>query len=207
MSEPQQGVTGGGDALERFRVVVIGGGPTGLATGYELTQRGVDFVILERGGRLGEDGRPAWDAVRMFTPARFDGMPGLPFRGDGRLVTKDQMSEYLEQYAERFGLPVRLGINVLGLSVDEHGRILVECEHSRLVADQVIVASELQATQLRTKDDSHRRMIELRAGEYRTLSQLSQAGEVVVLAVGSTGLAAGSSASKVAPRAAHFRSR
>jgi flavin-dependent dehydrogenase len=83
MIEPQQDVTGGGDALERFSVVVIGGGPTGLATGYDLSQRGVDFVILERGGRLGEHWRPGWDPTRMFTPARFAGLPGSPFQGEG----------------------------------------------------------------------------------------------------------------------------
>ena len=194
MKEPQQdGARGEGGALERFSVVVIGGGPTGLATGYDLAQRGVDFVILERGERLGENWRPAWDPTRTFTPARFDGLPGFPFQGEGRLVTKDQMSEYLEQYAERFRLPVRLGINVLGLSADEHGRILVECEHSRLVADQVIVAAELQATQLRTKDGSDRRTIHLRAGDYRTVTQLSEAGEVVVLAPDSARLGPGSS--------------
>ena len=72
------------------------------------------------------------DSLRLFTPGRFDGLPGFRFDcKEGRYVTKDQISEYLEQYAERFGLPVRLGIDVLGLTPDERGQILVEWEHGR----------------------------------------------------------------------------
>src|SRR5690242_5760027 len=109
MKEPQQDVTARGEALERFSVVVVGGGQTGRAVGYELAHRSIDFVILERGGRLGEYWRPRWDSLRVFTRARFDGLPGLPFQHDqARYPTKDQISEYLEHYAERFGLPVRL---------------------------------------------------------------------------------------------------
>ncbi len=177
MKEAQQGVTDGGCMLEgrqstrgsqfepttemdsvagveRFSVVVIGGGQTGLAAGYALAQRRVDFVILERGGRLAENWRPGWDSLRLFTPARFDVLPGFPFEGDeGGYLTKDQMSDYLERYAERFGLSVRLGVDVLGLTVDERGQILVEWEHGRLVADQVIVATELHAAQRKTTHD------------------------------------------------------
>jgi putative flavoprotein involved in K+ transport len=182
MNKLEKDVTGGEEALERFSVVVIGGGQTGLAAGYELAQRGIDFVILDRGGRLGENWRPRWDSLRVFTPARFDGLPGMPFRAaEGRYPTRDQMLVYLDQYAERFSLPVRLGIDVLGLLGDEHGRILVEWEHGRLVADRVIVATGVHAAQPRTTHDRDARTIQLPAGAYRTLNQLSQLGAVVVV--------------------------
>jgi putative flavoprotein involved in K+ transport len=187
MNEPEQDVTGGREALERFSVVVIGGGQTGLAAGYDLAQRGIDFLILDRGGRFGENWRPRWDSLRVFTRARFDGLPGLRFHAaEGSYPTKDQMSAYLEQYAERFGLPVRLGIDVLGLSADERGRILVEWAHGRLVAARVIVATGVQAAQPRITHYREAPTIELPAGAYRTLSQLSQAGGVVVVGAGST---------------------
>jgi putative flavoprotein involved in K+ transport len=101
---------------------VIGGGQAGLAAGYDLAQRAIDFVILEKGARLGESWRRRWDSLRLFTPARYDGLPGWPFPGDERTYpTKDQMADYLEKYAERFRLPVRLGIDVLGLARNERG--------------------------------------------------------------------------------------
>jgi cation diffusion facilitator CzcD-associated flavoprotein CzcO len=177
------------EGAEQFSVVVMGGGPAGLAAGCELAQRGIDFVILESGSRLGENWRPRWDSLRVFTSARFDGLPGLPLHGDeGRCLTKDEMSVYLEQYAQRFGLPVRFGIHVPGLILNERGQVLVEWEHSRLVADQVIVATELETAQRRTtvRHDRDRPMIQLRAGEYRTLSQLAQADGLVVVGAGAT---------------------
>ena len=151
-SAPATGRTSAAGA-EHFSVVVIGGGPAGLAAGYELAQRGIDFVILESESRLGENWRPRWDSVRLFTPARFDGLPGLPVHGEEeRYVTKDQISEYLERYVQRFGLPVRLGIDVPGLTLNERGQVLVEWAHGRLVADQVIVATELETAQRRTTE-------------------------------------------------------
>jgi putative flavoprotein involved in K+ transport len=165
MSEPGEGVidgreprdsphNGSGSALgpaneratasevERFSVVVIGGGQTGLARGCELAQRGIDFVILDKGSRLGESWRPRWDPLRVHTPARYDGLPGLPFESEtGTYPTKDQMTEYLEKYAQRFGLPVRFGVNVLAITRNERGQYVVECADGRILADQVIVAT------------------------------------------------------------------
>lgn len=189
MNEPEQGVAEAKGTLERFSVLVVGGGLTGLTAGYELRQRGIDFVILERGSRLGETWRPRWDAVRLFTPARFAGLPGFPFHGaEGSYLATDQISEYLERYAEQFDLPVRLGIDVLGLTLDERGQLLVEWQHGRLVADQVIVATDLQTARRTTRHDRDRRVIQLRVGEYRTLTQLLQAQEVVVVGACSTRL-------------------
>jgi putative flavoprotein involved in K+ transport len=128
--------------IERFSVVVIGAGQAGLAAGYELAQCGINFVVLERESRLGENWRPGWDSRRLFTPARYGGLPGWPFEGEeGTYPTKDQMTDYLEKYAERFGLPVRLGINVLGVASDEHGQFVVECADRRILADEVIVTT------------------------------------------------------------------
>jgi putative flavoprotein involved in K+ transport len=141
VDEAHHGVNDG-EPIERFSVVVIGGGQAGLAAGYDLSQRGIDFVILERGSRLGENWRPQWDPLRLYTPARYDGLPGLPFpREEGTYPTKDQMADYLEEYAERFGLPVRLGITVLALTKNERGQFVVECTGRRILADQVIVAT------------------------------------------------------------------
>ena len=46
---------------ETIDVVVIGGGQAGLATSYELTQAGVEHVVLER-GLVGETWRSAGTA-------------------------------------------------------------------------------------------------------------------------------------------------
>lgn len=57
--------------------VVIGGGQAGLAVGYQLKQRRLPFVILDKHERIGDTWRQRWDSLRLFTPARYDGLPGM----------------------------------------------------------------------------------------------------------------------------------
>ncbi len=66
-------------APERFETVIVGGGQAGLAIGYHLARRGRRFVILDANQRVGDAWRRRWDSLRLFTPARYDGLPGMPF--------------------------------------------------------------------------------------------------------------------------------
>src|SRR3954462_10628406 len=64
---------------ERVQVVVIGAGQAGLSVGYCLARRGLSFVMLEANPRVGDSWRNRWDSLRLFTPAKYDGLIGLPF--------------------------------------------------------------------------------------------------------------------------------
>jgi putative flavoprotein involved in K+ transport len=90
-------------ARERFDVVVIGAGQAGLAIGYFLAQAGRRFVILERADDVGSAWRSRWDSLTLFTPRRYDSLPGLAFPGhpDG-YPSRDEVIAYLEQYAQAF---------------------------------------------------------------------------------------------------------
>ena len=102
---------------ESFDVVVIGGGQAGLSVGYHLARLGLKFVILEGSDRVGDVWRRRWDSLRLFTPARLDGLDGMPFPAPrNHFPTKDEMADYLEAYAARFGLPVRTGVRVSKLT-------------------------------------------------------------------------------------------
>ena len=61
----------------RIDTIVIGGGQSGLATGYHLAKQGRSFVILDRHPRIGDAWRTRWDSLRVFTPAKYDGLPGI----------------------------------------------------------------------------------------------------------------------------------
>src|SRR5687767_2010310 len=88
-------------AHRRIDTVVIGGGQVGLTTGYYLRKRGREFVILEAGQRIGDAWRNRWDSLKLFTPARYNGLPGLRFPALGSsYIDKDQMADYLESYAK-----------------------------------------------------------------------------------------------------------
>jgi putative flavoprotein involved in K+ transport len=91
---------------QRLDTVVIGGGQAGLAVGYHLARQDRDFVILDAGQRVGAAWRHRSDSLRLFTPARFNHLPGMPFPAPGGYFPiKDEMADYLEAYAARFHLP------------------------------------------------------------------------------------------------------
>jgi putative flavoprotein involved in K+ transport len=109
--------------------------------GYHLARRGRPFVILDANHRIGDTWRQRWDSLRLFTPARYSGLPGMPFpAATWSFPTKDQVADYLEAYAARFELPVRTGVRVDRLSRDGNRYVMDAGDH-RFEADQVVVAS------------------------------------------------------------------
>src|SRR5437763_3389198 len=113
---------------EKVSTLVIGGGQAGLTMGYQLARRNVSFRILDAHDRIGDAWRRRWDSLRLFTPARYAGLPGLPFPASGNaFLGKDAVADYLEKYAEHFRLPVSTGMKVSRLSKRD-GRFVVETE-------------------------------------------------------------------------------
>lgn len=121
--------------------VVIGGGQSGLAVGHHLARRGVDFVLLEASERIGDLWRSRWDSLRLYSPAKYDALPGRPFDGPGhRFPSAREMGDYLETYADAQELPIRTGVTVTRVRADGD-RYAVETSDGTFSARQVIVAT------------------------------------------------------------------
>ena len=126
---------------EHHDTIVIGAGQAGLATGYHLARRGVDFVILESHDRVGDVWRNRFDSLKLYSPAQYDGLPGMPMpMPRWTWPGKHEMADYLEAYAARFELPVRTGIQVDGLAKagDEY---IVSAGDTVLTASNVVIAT------------------------------------------------------------------
>ena len=105
-----------GTLRNSHEVIVVGGGQAGLALGYHLANRGKDFTILEAASEPAAAWRERWDSLKLFTSARYDGLPGMDFPGDpDRYPTRDEVADYLTDYARRFDLPVELNSRVKGV--------------------------------------------------------------------------------------------
>lgn len=121
--------------------IVIGGGQAGLSVGHHLKRAGREFIILDGAERIGDVWRNRWDSLRLFTPAKFDGLDGFPFpAAKDHFPTKDEMADYLERYAERFALPLQLGQSVERLS-RRGDRFVVETGCTTFEAKHVVVAA------------------------------------------------------------------
>lgn len=167
---------------DRVDTVIIGAGQAGLSVGYHLARRGRSFVILESNERIGDSWRARWDSLRLFTPARFDGLDGMTFPGDpNAFPRKDEMADYLEAYASRFRLPVRTGVKVTNVS-RIGTRYLVTAADVRLEADNVVIAMATyqrpRVPEFASELDSS--IAQLHSSAYRNLGQLNPGGLLIV---------------------------
>lgn len=94
-------------AAELYDAIVIGAGQAGLAAGFHLQQAGLRFVILDAGDGAGGSWPHYYRSLRLFSPARFSSLPGLPFPGSpDAYPSRDETVAYLKHYAEAHRLPV-----------------------------------------------------------------------------------------------------
>jgi putative flavoprotein involved in K+ transport len=171
-----------------IHTIVIGGGQAGLAVGYHLSKRGVPFQILDANERIGDAWRNRWDSLRLFNPARYAGLPGLRFPGRGDVFpTKEQMADYLVEYARRFRLPVRNGVRVDRLW-KEGDRFVMTAGKERFESENVVVAMANyqvpRAPVFARELDGE--IVQLHSHEYRNPAQLREGG-VLVVGMGNSG--------------------
>ncbi|MFT4136746.1 flavin-containing monooxygenase [Microbacterium sp.] len=171
-------------------VAVIGAGAAGLTTAKLLADRGVRFEVFDEHPRIGDSWRERYRSLHLFTPRRFAALPGLrPRIGVFDYPTAAQMASYLEEYATRFRLPVRLSAPVRRLARDADGTFRLSlAEGEEVHADRVVVTA-----------GAHRRpvmpvfaplldasIVQLHSIGYRGPEQLAS-GTVLVVGAGNSG--------------------
>jgi len=173
---------------QRVETLVIGGGQAGLAVGYHLARRGLPFLIVDANERIGDAWRKRWDSLRLFTPNRFNGMPGMALPGPRwALPTKDEFADYLESYAERNELPVWTGVEVERLA-RKGDRFMATARDRSFEADNVVIAMS-SWQRARVPDfagDLDPSINQLHVADYRNPRQLRN-GDVLVVGAGNSG--------------------
>jgi putative flavoprotein involved in K+ transport len=173
---------------DRREVIVVGGGQAGLAIGYLLAQQGRDFTILEAADAPAAAWRARWDSLRLFTPVRYDSLPGLAFPGDpDSYPGRHDVVAYLTDYAQRFELPVEFNSRVRSVRPRDGG-FRVELADRTYEADQVVVATgpfQVPFTPAIAADLSAE-VAQLHSSDYRSPSDLPP-GPALVVGGGNTG--------------------
>jgi putative flavoprotein involved in K+ transport len=167
-------------------VIVIGGGQAGLALGHQLERQGRDFTILDAADAPAAAWRERWDSLRLFTPARYDSLPGKPFPGDpDHYPTRDEVVAYLTDYARDLPVELRSRVNRLRRADDGY---LLELDDRTYTATNVVVATGPFQTP-RTPSlaaglapEVH----QLHSADYRNPAQIP-AGRVLIVGGGNTG--------------------
>ncbi len=176
------------NSIEKHKVIIIGAGQAGLSTGFFLKKKNIDFIILDAENRVGDSWRNRWESLRLFTPAKFDGLAGMAFPTDpDYFPTKDEMGDYLEEYANHFDLPVRNNTKVDGLS-KEGNKYFITSGDQKFEAEHVIIAmSNYQVPKIpKFAKKINSEIVQIHSYDYREPSQLAE-GSVLVVGAGNSG--------------------
>jgi putative flavoprotein involved in K+ transport len=172
-----------------YDTIVIGASQAGLAAGYYLKRAGARFTLLDAGAEIGAAWKNRWDSLRLFTPVRYNALPGMPFPGQRySLPTKDDVARYLNVYAQRFDLRVRLRTAVSSLRAGDGQYVVAAASGESFAARSVIVATGANqrpyvpafAAALAPQ------LLQIHSSAYRRPSQLPQ-GSVLVVGAGNSG--------------------
>jgi putative flavoprotein involved in K+ transport len=170
--------------MEReFDTVIVGAGQAGLSVSYYLGRDGREHVVLER-DRIGESWRSRrWDSFTLVTPNWMLGLPGAPYDGedpDGFLA-RDEVVDYLEDYARAHRLPVRTGVEVIALEPSDGGYHLATAEGSYRARNVVVAVGTFQRPGLpRGAADLPDGIAAVHSSAYRNPSTLPPGGVLVV---------------------------
>jgi len=124
-------------------VLVVGGGQSGLAAASALRAAGLAAIVLEAAAEPAGSWPHYYDSLTLFSPAAYSGIPGFPFRGDPeRYPTRDEVVEYLKQYAATLDADIRTGCRVISVATtDDRGFLLTTTAGEVITAASVVAAT------------------------------------------------------------------
>ena len=100
--------------MEKFDVVIIGGGPIGLACAIECQNAGLDYVILEKGCLVNSLYHYPTTMTFFSTSERLE-IGGVPFVSISAKPTRSEALEYYRRVVQSKNLNIRLFEEVLSV--------------------------------------------------------------------------------------------
>ncbi len=170
-------------------VVIVGAGPAGLAVGAELRGLGVPSVVLERADAVAASWRARYDRLRLNTCRWTSTLPGSRYpRGTPLFPSRDEMVGYLEEYAERNQLEVRLGTEVESVERGDGGWSVRTTAGEHRATHVVIATGHQHTPQIPNwiGREAYRGRL-LHAAEYRNADEFRET-DVLVVGPGCSGM-------------------
>lgn len=119
--------------------LIIGAGPAGLAIAGRLAQAGRPYTIIEESQFVGNAWRNHYERVHLHTMKEFSHLPHVPFpKSAPRYIPRVQMVEYLEAYAQRFGIQPMFGEKAVS-GRQEEGKWIVNTSGGQIIETEHLV--------------------------------------------------------------------
>jgi len=149
-------------------VLIVGAGPSGLATAIALQKRGVDYLVLEKGALVDGIQRFPTNMVFFTTPELME-IGGVPLTTPYDKPTRAEALQYYRKVTDAFQLNVLLHEEVLSIAQEE--RLAGEAE-----SDPRLFVVETRS-RLGVKRARHARAVVLAMGYYNKANMLDVPGE------------------------------
>jgi putative flavoprotein involved in K+ transport len=176
---------------KHYSVIVVGGGQAGLAISYCLKDKGIDHIIFEKNqiGYAWQSKR--WDTFCLVTPNWQCTLPGYHYSGDDPdgFMEKDEIVEYIKDYARSFNPPIQEGIEVLSVKKNQpQGLFELSTSLGSYTADQVVIAtgSYHQPKMPKMAERLAEDVLQLHSSDYKNPQSLPD-GEVLIVGTGQSG--------------------
>jgi putative flavoprotein involved in K+ transport len=175
---------------EHVETVVVGGGQAGLAVSYHLSRQGRPHTILEQASQPAEAWRNhRWDSFTLVTPNWTVRMPGAEYQGDepDGFMSREEVVAYLEDYIERFRLPIQYGVRVSSVEANGAGYLVHTGEATLEVTNAVIATGLFQQPKIPPfSANLPEEVQQLHSSQYRNPAALP-AGAVLVVGSAQSG--------------------
>jgi putative flavoprotein involved in K+ transport len=169
---------------QHIETLIVGAGQAGLSTGHHLQRLGRPFLIVDGNDRIGDNWRQQWDTLKLYSPAKYDALPGLDFPASPwSFPGKDEVADYLEKYTIHSDLPVRMSTRVDRLEAGPAGGFTATLGEDTITCDNVVVATGTFGRTPHLPDfaaDLDPAIRQLHSSEYRRPSQLADGPVLVV---------------------------
>jgi thioredoxin reductase (NADPH) len=125
--------------VEQFDALVVGAGPTGLACGIELKQRGVGSVLIEKGCVVNSLYNYPTHMVFFTTPELLE-IGGLPMTSLNEKPGRTEALKYYRRVAEYYGLNIHQYERVFSIEGDD-GDFHVKTAKAEYRARKIVIAT------------------------------------------------------------------
>ncbi len=124
----------------KYNLIVVGGGPNGLACAIEAQKRGINVLILEKGA-IAESIRRYPYQMTFFSTADNISIGDIPFTIDKPKATREEALNYYRRVVEFYNIPIRLFCKVESLTKKNDLFYLNTNVKDQYITDNVIIST------------------------------------------------------------------